>query len=70
MRKTDLTFLMSYFGLELGAGHDLDAVTQRAHAAASGYIRPLQMAPGGKSLSEVLVAFLDDGSLQICPTAP
>jgi hypothetical protein len=69
MRKTDLTFLMNYFGLELGAGHDLDAVAQRAHHAASGYIRPFQMPAGGKSLSEVLVAFLDDGSLRISTTA-
>lgn len=65
MRKTDLTFLMNYFGLELGAGHDLDAVAQRARHAASGYIRPFQMPAGSKSLSEVLVAFLDDGSLRM-----
>ena len=67
MRKTDLTFLMNYFGLELGSGHDLDADAQRAREAASGFIRPLQMPAGGKSLSEVLVAFLDDGSLRIAP---
>ena len=66
MPKTDLTFLMNYFGLELGTGHDLDTVTQRARDAASGFIR--QMTPGGKSLSEVLVAFLDDGSLRISAT--
>ena len=68
MRKTDLTFLMNYFGLELGTGHDFDAVAQRAREAASGFIRPFQMPAGGKSLSEVLVAFLDDGSLRIATT--
>jgi hypothetical protein len=68
MRKTDLTFLMNYFGLELGAGHDLDAVAQRVRHAARGYIGPFQMPAGGKSLSEVLVTFLDDGSLRVSPT--
>jgi hypothetical protein len=31
-------------------------------------MRPFQMPAGGKSLSEVLVAFLDDGSLRVSTT--